>query len=99
MGCVWGVLNEISSCAGLGSYRLPVLGYFRLDPSLVLPFDHRGKLARKPGRNSALSGWIPASLLRCAGVPKHFECDAHEWSRPSLCAEPRTLHSPILKTA
>ncbi len=87
--------DEISPSTALGPRRFLNLGPLPRSFSLVMPFDSRGELARKPSRSSALPKWISASLPGCAGLPEYISHGAYDRRRCRVCVQPCGLRPTI----
>jgi len=64
--------HALSAAPSLAARRFTCLGNSDRIPSLAVPFDSLGEMARRQGRRPALPGRVPAALPRQTRVPGHF---------------------------
>jgi len=63
--------------SSLAAHRIACLGNPHRSSSVAMSINAVGKLARRPRRNRAVPGRIPAALSGQACVPQHFRQHAH----------------------
>ncbi len=69
--------DALPPASSLAAYRVASLGNPYLSASVALSIDSVGKLARRPRRNRAVPGRIPAPLSGQACVPQRFRQHPH----------------------
>ena len=91
VGDLRGIPHALTAAPSLAAHRFSRLGNSDRIPSLAVPVDFAGELARRQGWRAALSGRFSAALSGQAGLPGHFGYGSDRGGSNRLRDEPGVL--------